>query len=317
MTLTGTRDAYLDWLYDRRGHSPHTVRAYRSDIEAMIRALGAKFPISSLTSDVIQCFLDTERDRGICVASLRRRAAGIRGFCRFLVRQGWLPEDPWPSDAPSFPLPRTLPRALAADDLTRLLKYLIHTAQVPPTPRDDAPLANPYTGTTLLAVALMLATGLRVGELVSFRVSDLDLAGRSIQVTGKGRKERVVYLTDDWLTHLVAAYLVTRQHLNVRTEQFMFNTSLAALTTASVRARLTHASRECGLRQHVTPHMLRHSAATQLIEAGVDIRVVQRLLGHASIMTTEIYTHVTDHALRRAVSSAAVLESIAGVARQR
>ncbi len=153
----------------------------------------------------------------------------------------------------------------------------------------------------------MVSTGVRVHEVVGFRCPDIDLSGRVIRLVGKGRHERQVFLTNDWITSLTDAYLEVRASLPATHSRLLFNLHYAPLTTAAMRSRLAKAGSAAGLDVHVTPHMLRHTAATQLIEAGVDIRYIQRLLGHASLSTTEIYTHVSDHALRRVVSDADIL----------
>ncbi|MHB8466237.1 MAG: tyrosine-type recombinase/integrase [Acidimicrobiales bacterium] len=172
--------------------------------------------------------------------------------------------------------------------------------------RDEA-LVRPREATTLLAVALMVATGLRVSEVVSVRCADIDLPGRSVRVLGKGLRERQVYLTNDWISSLAGAYQTTRSTLRIGHERLLFNSRGGPLTPPAVRSRLLRAGREAGLVTRVTPHMLRHTAATQLIEAGVDIRYIQRLLGHASLSTTELYTHVSDNALKTVVTTADVL----------
>ncbi len=153
----------------------------------------------------------------------------------------------------------------------------------------------------------MLATGVRVNELVGIKCHDIDLPGRSLRLIGKGRRERHVFLTNDWIAQLTDAYLRTRADLNLEHDNLLFNSQHQPLTTAAMRSRLAKAAQAAGLRVQVTPHMLRHTAATQLIEAGVDIRYIQRLLGHASLTTTEIYTHVSDGALKRVISDADVL----------
>ncbi len=153
----------------------------------------------------------------------------------------------------------------------------------------------------------MVATGLRVSEVVGARHRDLDLPGRSLRVVGNGSRERQVFLTNEWITELAAAYLTTRSVLKVDHDRLLFNRNGAPLSAAAMRSRLSAAGTSAGTRHRVTPHMLRHTAATQLIEAGVDIRYVQRLLGHASLTTTELYTHVSDHALKRTISGADVL----------
>jgi integrase/recombinase XerD len=156
----------------------------------------------------------------------------------------------------------------------------------------------------------MVATGVRVNEIVGIECQDIDLPSRSLRLLGKGRRERQVFLTNDWITDLTRAYLRTRGELAVDHRYLLFNARHEPLTTAAMRSRLAAAARNAGLSGRVTPHMLRHTAATQLIELGVDIRYIQRLLGHASLSTTEVYTHVSDGALRRAVSDADVLGSL-------
>jgi site-specific recombinase XerD len=153
----------------------------------------------------------------------------------------------------------------------------------------------------------MLVTGIRVSEVVSIKCHDIDLSGRSMRLVGKGRRERHVFLANDWMVQVTSAYLTTRAGLSLSHSHLLFNSRYGPLTEAAMRSRLAKAGRDARLRTKVTPHMLRHTAATHLIEAGVDIRYIQRLLGHASLSTTELYTHVSDGALRRVVSDADIL----------
>ncbi len=201
---------------------------------------------------------------------------------------------------------RVLPRVLSAHDLQRLLRSLERAADVR-AGVTRSPLRRPDEATTLLAVTLMVVTGARVHEAVSIECREIDLAGRSVRLLGKGRRERQVFLTNDWITDLIGTYLQTRAALAVEHPYLLFNKHRAPLTTAAMRSRLAKAAEAAGIRSPVTPHMLRHTAATQLIESNVDIRYIQRLLGHASLSTTEIYTHVSNQALRRVVSEADVL----------
>jgi integrase/recombinase XerD len=153
----------------------------------------------------------------------------------------------------------------------------------------------------------MLVTGARVSEVVGIRCDDIDLSGRSIRILGKGRRERHVFLSNDWLCRFTDAYLEMRAGLPVEHPHLLFNVNFHPLTPSAVRARLARVAQCAHLETKLTPHTLRHTAATQLIEAGVDIRYIQRLLGHASLTTTEIYTHVSDAALKQVVSNADVL----------
>lgn len=312
-SLAEAHDHYLLWLRETRDLSVHTVRAYHSDITSLRRALGDHLPVAQLDGPTVRAFFEHQRAKGLSVASLRRRSAGLRSFCAFLRDEGALSTDPWTEAAITFRRPRSLPRAVPAEDITRLLDHLRGQAQITKGLDPRRPLHQPTAATTLLAVTLMLSTGMRVGELVAVKVDDIDLSNQSIYVTGKGRRERVVYLPSPWLRDLTRAYLATRDALQVRHEYLLFSSPHSPLTTVWVRGRLAAAAETAGLRR-ITPHMLRHSAATQLIESGVDIRFVQRLLGHASLSTTEIYTHITNDALRRALTTANVLDRTLEVA---
>jgi integrase/recombinase XerD len=307
LTIGEACDKYVIWLREARGLSAHTQRAYRSDVLSLARSLGPQTAATGLCAASILRFFEGQRTDGIGSNSLRRRAAGIRGFCAFLLAKGFVPVNPWPSETLEFPRVRSLPRAVSGPDLERLLAHLMSEAAIAGNPTSDRPLRRPQQATTLLATAVMLTTGVRVSEMTSCTLGDVDLDRQSIHILGKGQRERVVYFPDQWLASLLSAYLVTREALDVDHNQLLFGASRQPLTARAVRLRIARAGKAAGLRQHLTPHMLRHSAATQLIESGVNIRFVQRLLGHASLATTEIYTHVTDDALQQALRNAKVL----------
>jgi len=312
MEIGRAREQYVRWLLVTKDLSPHTIRAYEGDIAAFERHLGAGALVSEIDRDVLVSFVEAQRAAGLSPTSIRRRASGLRGFCRWLVSAGLLDGDPWIGVVITVGRSRKLPRFVPRHELHRLLAFLGVDAGVDQASDPPETLDRPHESTTLLAVALMVATGARVNEVVTVKCHDVDLPGRSMRILGKGHRERQVFLTNDWVKALTRAYMRTRDALGVDHAQLLFNRHRAPLTTSAMRARLATAARRAGVGTKVTPHMLRHTAATQLIEAGVDIRYIQRLLGHASLSTTEIYTHVSDGALRRVVSDADVLGRVAG-----
>jgi site-specific recombinase XerD len=301
---------YVRWLLATRDLSPHTIRAYESDITAFERYLGVRALVNRIDRDCLVTFVGELRESGLSATSIRRRASGLRGFCKWLLSSRLLKADPWIGVTLSAGRQRKLPRVVPSHELDSLFVSLRTTAAVDAVSDPSGGLARPHNCTTLLAIALMVTTGVRVNEVVSIRCQDIDLPGRSLRILGKGRRERHVFLTNDWITDLTRRYLRTRRVLGVGHAQLLFNARHEPLTTQAMRSRLAKASIDAHLRVRVTPHMLRHTAATQLIEAGVDIRYIQRLLGHASLTTTEIYTHVSDRALKRVVSDADVLERL-------
>lgn len=302
MQVSHAREQYIRWLVSTRDLSSNTIRAYECDIAAFERHLGARALVSGIDRHCVLSFVEERRQAGLSARSLRRRASGLRGFCRWLLARGLIEMDPWFGISVPAGRGRRLPRLVPSSDLDRLLAVLCSMTEA-----RGAVLSRPHESTTLLGVAFIVATGVRVGELISITCDDIDLAGRSVRIVGKGSRERVVFLTNDWISDLTAIYLRTRSCLGVEHRQLLFNRRLNPLTAAAMRARLSKVARDAGLPVAVTPHMLRHTAATQLVEAGVDIRLIQRLLGHASLSTTEIYTHVSDRALRRMIADADIL----------
>jgi site-specific recombinase XerD len=310
MRVHQAHNQYVRWLLATKDLSPHTIRAYDSDITAFARRLGAYTTVDQIDRDCLVAFMEAQRSAGLSARSMRRRASGLRGFCRWLVSCGLLSSDPWIGTTVAPGRSRKLPRIVPTYDLDCLFRSLRNAAGVGETSDFDRFLPRPHESTTLLAVALLVATGVRVNELVSIDCQSIDLPGGSLRLLGKGRRERHVFLTNDWLTGLTRAYLETRAALGLTHSRLLFNTRHEPLTASAMRLRLLKAARDAGLATRVTPHMLRHTAATQLIEAGVDIRYIQRPLGHASLSTTEIYTHVSDQALKRVVSNADVLQEL-------
>jgi integrase/recombinase XerD len=163
-----------------------------------------------------------------------------------------------------------------------------------------------------LAVRLMVATGIRVGELCRLQIDDLSPDASSVAIHGKGSRDRIAYISDVDLRANLRAFARTRQTVDGATAPLFVNRFGRKIKPQSVRAKLHRLARRAGLTRRLTPHMLRHTAATLLIETGVDIRIVQRLLGHSSIATTELYTHVSDQALKRTLDKANILGSFAG-----
>jgi len=303
---------YLRWLPIAKDLSPHTLRAYDSDISAFERYVGGHTAIDCVDSQRVVGFIEQQQAEGLAAKSIRRRLSGLRGFGRWLVFQGLAESNPFAGVSLAAGGYRRLPRTVPAHELARLFSWLRKNAQVGGSCDPESTLSQPYEATTLLAVSLMLTTGARVHEVVAIKCENLDIPGRSLLILGKGRRERRVFLTNDWIANLTSAYVGTRATLGLDHPYLLFNSSRGALSAPALRARLAKAAENARLDLRVTPHMLRHTAATQLIEAGVDIRYIQRLLGHASLTTTELYTHVSDGALNRVVSDADVLAGVLG-----
>jgi integrase/recombinase XerC len=268
-------DRYLSQLAQRS--SPHTLRAYTMNLglfAAYCAAEGVKRP-KEITHRLLRGFLVELNGRGLARSSVARYVAAVRSFTRFLAREGALDADP--ARALRSPSPRRpLPLHLGESDVARL----IDAAE---TPRDRAILETLYGG------------GLRVSELTGLDRDDL--RGGIATVRGKGRKERLAPLGGSAMRAL-DAYLATRPRTADPRPVFL-NAKGKRLTQRSVHRLLKACAARAGLDPRTKPHTLRHSFATHLLDRGADLREVQELLGHASIATTQIYTHVSMERLRK------------------
>lgn len=298
--LDDAAGAYLDHLTVERGLSGHTLAAYRRDLaryRAFLRGRG-RTELTEVTEADVRDFVVAARTGGdgrtaLAASSTARLVAAVHGWHRFATLEGLTPADP---AAPVKPpaKPRLLPEALSVEEVGALL--------------DAAGLgegAVPLRDRALLE--LLYATGARISEAVGLDVDDLDLEVGEVLLRGKGSKERVVPV-GSFARDAVEAYLVrARPELAGHgrgTPAVFLNTLGRRLSRQSGWAVLRLAAERGGVTRHVSPHTLRHSFATHLLAGGADVRVVQELLGHASVTTTQIYTHVTPEALREVYAAA-------------
>jgi site-specific recombinase XerD len=294
-------DDFLKYCAVERRLSETTLRAYASDLADFNKWLDAPTQMAELSTETLKAYLEVMvRERRLAAATVRRRIACLRAFFRRNADLG-VAADPFSGWRLALPRRTRLPRALSRDELTSLLSRSSNGAQG--MVRLDGQLST--------AVRLMVSTGVRVGELCNLRVEDVAPDGRLLRIYGKGSRDRVVYIADVALRAELAALIEHRQRTKGAEAPVFVNRHGSRLKPQSIRTTLHRAAEAAGLARRVTPHMLRHTAATLLIETGVDIRIVQRLLGHSSIATTEIYTHVSDETLRMTLERANVLQSLA------
>jgi len=289
-------DAFLRHITIERGLSAHTVAAYRRDLSGYLDWLDEHGvdDTDAVTGELVTRFA-AERaasDPPPASTSLARLQSAIRSFHRFLAREGIVTEDPTTKLRPPQ-APMRLPKALPVEDVLRLLDA------AGPAPEDAAP--GELVGLRDRALLeLLYATGARVSEIIDLDVDDL-MHGEVLRVRGKGSKERIVPV-GSYARVSVDAYLTrVRPELSRRgraTPRAFLGARGAPLSRQSAWLVIQQAAERAGITAHVSPHTLRHSFATHLLQGGADVRVVQELLGHASVATTQIYTHVTVDALR-------------------
>ncbi len=272
------RDAYhpfVEALSRDEDLATNTLRAYLADARSLAGFLGEDRTISSVTPTDVESFAAQLASSGLARASARRRIAGARRFCRWLADQGLLAQDPSSGCRIKPARCRPLPRALNRTDAARLLQDLRTRCD---EAHETSPNALLSEMTTYVAASLMLATGVRACELVALEVADVDLDGGALRVLGKGRRERVVFVPDRGVLEITGVYLTERKAGPA--DPLVCNRGGGALSTSALRGRIAGAAVRAGIERRITPHMLRHTCATQLLDAGIDIRLVQRLIGN-------------------------------------
>jgi integrase/recombinase XerD len=279
-------DSYLDHLRVERRLAEHTLESYARDLRALAEyAAGAEQSIDALGRPALEAFVRQQMTRGLAPRSVTRSVAAIRGFYKFLVLDRRLDQSPADDLRPPRAWP-ALPTHLSLEEV-------------------DALIAQPDVASSLglrdrAMIELLYATGMRVSELVAVRTADLHLDEHYVTCIGKGNKERIIPIGDQ-ATDWVRRYLreARRALLKKRTSARLFlNVRGGSLSRVGFWKILKGYGRRAHLPATLSPHVLRHSFATHLLERGADLRAIQMMLGHADLSTTQIYTHVLEARLR-------------------
>jgi integrase/recombinase XerD len=299
--MSGARQAslFLDMLAAERGASKNTLDAYRRDLDDYLSFLAeAGAQPDSATSATIRGFMASLEERGLKASSAARRLSAVRQFHKFLYVEGYAPADP--TAAVSAPKRgRALPKVLSVAEVDRLLQVASEGIAHPQATPSDRLRAARMT----CLLELLYATGLRVSELMALPKSAAKTRDRFLVVRGKGAKERLVPLTDA-AREAARTYLALLEEQKKATGPWLFpaDSESGHLTRQAFARDLKAVAGAAGLRaDKVSPHVLRHAFASHLLQNGADLRVVQELLGHSDISTTQIYTHVLDERLKSMV----------------
>jgi len=278
---------FLGTLQAERGVSRHTLAAYRRDLADFDRFLARDgHHVTEARADDVVSYLEHARARGLKAASIARRLAAVRGLYRHLVREETLTRDPTEhveTPRAGRPLPKTLTREAAA--------ALVEAV--------DGATPRAVRDRTLLEV--LYATGMRASECLGLRLEDVNVNAGYAVCTGKGQKQRLVPLGEHAVAWIRRYLRDTRPSFTRRKDcgRLFVNPRGAALSRQSLWTIVRRAAAAAGLRRKISPHVLRHSFASHLLEGGADLRAVQAMLGHADIGTTQIYTHLPSEALKR------------------
>lgn len=280
------RKNYLRYLRLQRSVSPNTLEAYALDLDKLLVFLGHEGKrVTDVELSDLQTFAARLHDVGIGPRSQCRILSGVRSFYRFLVMDGYMDNDP--TELLESPvLGEHLPEFLTPQEVDQL--------------KDSIDVSKPEGHRNRAIIEVLFSCGLRVSELVNLKWSQLYADERYLRILGKGSKERLVPISNTALRE-IENYLPWRNSLKIKPgeEDYVFlNRRGAHLTRVMVLIMLKTQAEEAGIKKTISPHTLRHSFATALLEGGADLRVIQALLGHESIGTTEIYTHMSMQTLR-------------------
>ena len=285
--LSGPVSAFLNYLTVEKNCSSLTVSNYKRDIQIFREYLTGKgfknFSWPTLTVLQIRGYLAFMNDQNFARRTIARRISSLRSFYKYLVREGHIAQNPF-TKVRSPKLDKRLPSFLEEVEISEIL---------------DLPDQTTFLGLRdQVALELLYATGCRVSELVGLKLSDVDTGNLFVLLHGKGNKERIVPIGHKCRAALLTYYQHSRRELmskyHVTEHQMVLvNSRGGPLTDRSVRRILNKYVQALAIHKHVTPHTIRHTFATHLLEHGADLRTVQELLGHANLSTTQIYTHVT------------------------
>jgi len=273
-------DKFISYLEIEKNYSPHTVLNYRIDLKELAAFLEEKkVTLEKVNYLTLRQFLAGLRVKHPRPRTLSRKLSTIRSFFKFLCREGYLKTNP--SSILSSPkLDKRLPNFLSEEEMTKLI---------------EAPSLDEVSGLRDRAILEVLySTGMRVSELVSLQMRDIDFLSNMVKVLGKGKKERLLPIGDQALK-ILRCYLEKRES---KLEAVFLNKNHTRLTGRGIRNILNKYIHQMSQKEHVSPHTLRHSFATHLLNRGADLRSVQELLGHANLSTTQIYTHLTTDRLK-------------------
>jgi integrase/recombinase XerC len=284
---------YINYLEAERNASPYTVRNYTHDLLDFFSYLKSRevTSLNEVDKQTLRGYLSQLVKGGFAKVSVSRKLSAIRSFYRYLLREKLVASSPVATTS-SPKLDKRLPGFLTPAETVRLL---------------EAPdLATPQGQRDRALMELLYASGLRVSELASLDLDQVDLDSGEIRVWGKGAKERVVLMGKPAAMALSVYLSQGRPQLLGKKKSYALfvNRDGGRLTERSIQRTLTRYSRVAGISKRVHPHMLRHTFATHLLDGGADLRVVQELLGHASLSSTQIYTHVTKSQARKVYLSA-------------
>lgn len=283
-TLETQITKYLSYCEINKKLDKKTLKAYRIDLSQFYSLI----PIQELpiTKDMLMLYL-TKIHKQYQPRTIKRKIASVKAFFHYLEYEEIIEVNPFNKIDLSFRQPQKLPKTIPSNIIQHFLTVLYQEASTSTTPFKKKSVLR-----DIAVIELLFATGMRISELCSLKQKDLDLENKKVLIFGKGAKERILQIGNPEVISALSAYKKAFANELTNTDWLFINRLNNRLSEQSVRYMILHYSKLAGIQMHITPHMFRHSFATLLLEADVDIRYIQKMLGHSSITTTEIYTSV-------------------------
>ncbi len=293
MQLEQAVETFMAGYFSTCKRSVKTYAAYRTDLVQLEHHFGASTPIQMISADCLERWAQEMCSRGYAAVSVRRKFATVRVLFAYWVRRGFLDTSPLWRIRLDLGRERLLPRSLTISDMKRLIEQAWRGVDF--ASRDLLGLRDPrfLSVRNVAMVEILFATGIRAGELVSLGVRDWREDDSAFVVMGKGSRQRLAVMPDDRSRRAVKMYLFDRMTTDLGHDWLFVNASGKKISPQSVTRVIARLAQDAGCEARVTSHMIRHTVATLLLRYGADIRVVQEVLGHASIATTQRYTYIS------------------------
>lgn len=310
MTLSEVCSLYLNYCKNTKNLSYLSVSAYYHDLKSFQNLIGQKCEIKAVSRQSLYEYVDKLFEEKRSASTVKRRIACLKTMFKWLENEDLIYANPFSKFDLKIKVPKRLPRNVKVNELRQMAQSARACAAEISIPGQNPRKRDICTLNALLIIEILYSTGIRVSELTSIRLDDVNFHTQSIHISGKGQRERKVFLPDQGLVDLIKNYIQIRNVFSTKHDYLLINSRGTPLSSQSARLIVKENAKRAQISRPITPHMYRHSTATQLLEAGVDIRYVQQLLGHESIQTTQIYTHVEDSALKEHIVRADIRRGI-------
>lgn len=301
MQLNQASDEFLRGYFSTHERKKKTKDAYGSDLAQFLTFAGKDMGLMSLGSATIESWAAHLHKEGYSPTSIRRKMVVLKVFCSYWVRKGTLAESPFWRVQLSLGRIEQLPRTLTEGEIRSLLLQARRNCSTIKASQNGTELITSGQDSSrvyreirnLALIDILFATGMRVGEVSSLNLQDFVIEEAVFKVKGKGGRDRLAYIVDEETIRFQRTHIEARKRIKTESSALFLNVSGKRLSTQGIANVIAQVREEAGINRHITPHMLRHTVATLLLRNGVDIRIVQEFLGHASIATTQRYTHIT------------------------